>query len=450
LKIYNKIKGKRCGLHQIIISSKFEPLESWLPSHYDSILHLNKRGTSSINQSASNLLSSLLSSDKKQQVLDKKSQNTSKNDQQEEQFDKYKDHILSDKSIADSVEAIIGAYLITSGPKATLHVMSWLGLEVLPKAKCEDGSEVLIDMPPMVPPLINDNHKFNQLIEGFHTFENCLGYKFKNSAYLLQAFTHASYTYNTITDCYQRLEFLGDAILDYVITRHLYEDKRYRHTPGQLTDLRSALVNNNIFAHLAVKFEFYKYFKYFSPALFAIIENYVKNQNDDFDLEEDFLDYPIDDDDYIDDLDESDGMEEDCHQNDNDSESDSSDLNSNSNYELEEMEVPKCLGDIFESVAGAIYLDSSCSFETVWRVYYSLMKPYIDKYLNQVPKSPIRELFELEPEAAKFEKPERTIDGKIRVTVCVFGRGTFKGIGRNYRIAKNAAAKIALKFLKKQ
>ena len=78
------------------------------------------------------------------------------------------------------------------------------------------------------------------------------------------------------------------------------------------------------------------------------------------------------------------------------------------------------------------------------------MKPYIEKYTAKVPKSPIRELLELEPETVKFEKPERTIDGKIRVTVSVFGKGKFKGIGRNYRIAKNAAAKHALKLIKKE
>ena len=38
----------------------------------------------------------------------------------------------------------------------------------------------------------------------------------------LQAFSHASYP-NRLTDCYQRLEFLGDAVLDYLITRHLYQ-----------------------------------------------------------------------------------------------------------------------------------------------------------------------------------------------------------------------------------
>lgn len=118
--------------------------------------------------------------------------------------------------------------------------------------------------------------------------------------------------------------------------------------------------------------------------------------------------------------------------------------------ELEELEVPKCLGDIFESVAGAIYLDSNRSLDTVWRIYYGLMKPYIEKFTSKVPKSPIRELLEMEPETVKFEKPERTIDGKIRVTVTVFGKGKFKGVGRNYRIAKNAAAKMALKFLRNQ
>ena len=83
---------------------------------------------------------------------------------------------------------------------------------------------------------------------------------------------------------------MGDAILDYVITRHLYEDGRACRTPGELTDLRSALVNNNIFACLAVKYDFHRYFKYFAPEMFTIVDNFVlaqKRRNNDFDLEED-------------------------------------------------------------------------------------------------------------------------------------------------------------------
>lgn len=50
--------------------------------------------------------------------------------------------------------------------------------------------------------------------------------------------------------------------------------------------------------------------------------------------------------------------------------------------EAEEVEVPKALGDIFESVAGAIFLDSDMSLDTVWRVYYAMMKPEIGETCN--------------------------------------------------------------------
>ena len=45
-------------------------------------------------------------------------------------------------------------------------------------------------------------------------------------------------------------------------------------------------------------------------------------------------------------------------------------------------------------------------------------------------------------------KPERTYSGKIRVTVNVVGKGKYRGVGRNYRIAKSAAAKRALKAIR--
>lgn len=47
----------------------------------------------------------------------------------------------------------------------------------------------------------------------------------------------------------------------------------------------------------------------------------------------------------------------------------------------EEVEVPKVLGDIFESIAGAIYLDSGNDLKAVWRTYYNIMKEEISKIL---------------------------------------------------------------------
>ena len=108
----------------------------------------------------------------------------------------------------------------------------------------------------------------------------CLNYLVRNfSIYLqvllLEAFTHPSYTENTITGSYQRLEFLGDAILDFLVTQHIYNSKKDL-APGELTDLRSALVNNNIFAVIAVNNDYHRYLKELSPDLFTTIENFVK------------------------------------------------------------------------------------------------------------------------------------------------------------------------------
>lgn len=51
---------------------------------------------------------------------------------------------------------------------------------------------------------------------------------------------------------WQRLEFLGDAVLDYLVTVHLYKQNPGL-SPGLLTDLRSASVNNDYFALAAAR-----------------------------------------------------------------------------------------------------------------------------------------------------------------------------------------------------
>lgn len=64
------------------------------------------------------------------------------------------------------------------------------------------------------------------MLDGYCELEKSIGYKFRDSSYLLQAFTHASYQPNRLTDCYQRLEFLGDAVLGNkqirIIVFHVY------------------------------------------------------------------------------------------------------------------------------------------------------------------------------------------------------------------------------------
>lgn len=325
-------------------------------------------------------------------------------------------HSIPDKSIADCVEALIGAYLIECGPYGALLFMAWLGIRVLPQLGNGKYGKLHYPKSPLLRHVSDPEGELKILLDGYDRFEKNIGYNFRDRSYLLQALTHASYSPNTLTDCYQRLEFLGDAVLDYLITRHLYEDSRM-HSPGALTDLRSALVNNTIFASLAVRHGFHKYFRHLSPGLHEVVERFIRLQEESGHTLVEEL-YLI--------------AEHECE-------------------EVEDVEVPKALGDVFESVAGAIYLDSGRSLDAVWKVYYCMMKNEIEQFSNRVPKSPIRELLELEPETAKFGTPEKLADGRrVRVTVEVFGKGVFKGIGRNYRIAKCTAAKCALKHLKRQ
>ena len=47
-------------------------------------------------------------------------------------------------------------------------------------------------------------------------------------------------------------------------------------------------------------------------------------------------------------------------------------------------------------------MDSDMNLQAVWDVYSVMMLPLINKFSSCVPRSPVRELLEMEPETAKF------------------------------------------------
>ena len=87
----------------------------------------------------------------------------------------------------------------------------------------------------------------------FSKFEDKVGIKFKNKDLLKQAFIHRSYiNENPALDLWhnERLEYLGDAVLELVVTDHLFG--KYPDKPeGDLTSFRSALVNSIMLSKLA-------------------------------------------------------------------------------------------------------------------------------------------------------------------------------------------------------
>jgi ribonuclease III len=79
-----------------------------------------------------------------------------------------------------------------------------------------------------------------------HPLEEQIGYKFRNPLLLAEALTHPSLGHETQQRHFdnQRLEFLGDAVLQLVITEHLF--RHFGDEPeGQLTKLRSRLVSRD-------------------------------------------------------------------------------------------------------------------------------------------------------------------------------------------------------------
>jgi len=90
-------------------------------------------------------------------------------------------------------------------------------------------------------------------MQDFSKLEKKLNIKFKNKDLLVQAFCHRSYL-NENPDFKlennERMEFLGDAVLELIVTEYLFE--KYPKKPeGELTNWRAALVNAKMLSEVA-------------------------------------------------------------------------------------------------------------------------------------------------------------------------------------------------------
>ncbi|KAJ0089697.1 hypothetical protein Patl1_14811 [Pistacia atlantica] len=243
-------------------------------------------------------------------------------------------HWLHKKTIADVVEALVGAFIVDSGFKAATAFLRWIGIQVkFESSQVTNACLASRSYLSLTPSL------------DMAALENFLGYQFLHKGLLLQAFLHPSYTQHG-GGCYQRLEFLGDAVLDYLITSYLFSTYP-KLKPGHLTDLRSVLVNNKAFANVAVDRSLHNFLMFDSNGLSEAINNYVK-----------FIK-----------------------------------TSSSSRNLIEGTKCPKALGDLVESCMGAILLDSGFNLSTVWKIMLSFLEPVMS--FSGMQLNPIRELQEV-------------------------------------------------------
>lgn len=100
---------------------------------------------------------------------------------------------------------------------------------------------------------MKDQHQTsNEMDKDFKKFEEDIGITFNDPTLLATAFTHRSYVNESKSSLEhnERLEFLGDAVLELVVTDYLF--RKYSDTPeGELTAYRAALVNTATLGNIA-------------------------------------------------------------------------------------------------------------------------------------------------------------------------------------------------------
>eukprot|EP00850_Spirogloea_muscicola_P022108 SM000277S10343 [mRNA] locus=s277:85413:96633:- [translate_table: standard] len=308
---------------------------------------------------------------------------------------------ITEKAIADSVEALLAAFLVEGGTGAALKFLTWLGMD-----------DELCELNELTGKLAREAEALDDRLDpascdvDLSRLEADLGYTFSRKTLLLEALTHAShFDLNRESQSYQRLEFLGDALLDYMITDKLFV-LHANADPGMLTDLRSESVNNEHFAVIACKapLELHKRLRHRSASLLRQITIFIQSLRTGDDIDQ---------------------------------------------FGCEDM-APKVLGDLLESLAGAVFVDTGYDMAATWRIFEPLITPLPTPDTVQLQAN--RALQELcQRNGLKLEYVLRTRDGEPGVDVDVVIEGsvlTSAGHDQSRTTARKLAAVRAFNMLK--
>ena len=210
----------------------------------------------------------------------------------------------------------------------------------------------------------------------------------------MQAFTHSSYTevdtgissstssssaafaaFNHISS-FQRLEFIGDAVLDYLITFFVYQ-KNQRLLPSEITDLRASLVNNVFYSSIVIKYNLHRALRCSSGALLQSVAQYVKKYKC---AKFEQLGALINDARFSEVLS---GLEREQEQEQEEAGAEEQEgagewMGAFDPRQTDD-EVPKSLADIFEALIGAIFIDNGFDLDALWLIVYRLIKVEVGK-----------------------------------------------------------------------
>ncbi|RGP80539.1 hypothetical protein FLONG3_1373 [Fusarium longipes] len=179
---------------------------------------------------------------------------------------------LAHKSIADVCEALIGAaYLSSKDDNLSMAVKA-----VTQMSRSKNHAMMTFDdyyaafkIPDWQKAKPNANQR--RLVQ---KVADATGYHFKYPPLLQSAFTHPSYTYSGDVPHYQRLEFLGDALIDMTIVDYLYLSFPLAD-PHWLTEHKMAMASNQFLGCLCVKLNLHQHLLFNTSQLLSKIRDYV-------------------------------------------------------------------------------------------------------------------------------------------------------------------------------
>ncbi|KAL8854373.1 MAG: hypothetical protein Q9221_000860 [Calogaya cf. arnoldii] len=327
-------------------------------------------------------------------------------------------HQLGDKTIADVCEALIGAALLSynSNGDMDMAVKAVTALVSSPDHNVSRWADYykLYTKPlyQLAQPTAVQSNLALQI-------EQKMGYRFRYPRLLMSAFVHPSLPSFGGIPCYQRLEFLGDSLLDMACVNFLF----HRHPdrdPQWLTEHKMAMVSNKFLAALSVKLGFHKHLRFSSQV--------IEFQNRDYATE----------------LQEAER-----------------DFNGARDYWTTTKNPPKCLSDIVESYLGAIFVDSEfdysvieCFFDEHVRWFFEDMSIY-DTFANNHPVTHLNNLLTLSLGCTNYRLMASSIpnaagtdiDHQVAVLM-IHGEVIASGTAANSKNAKVKASEKALEKLR--
>ncbi|KAJ7063551.1 hypothetical protein C8F01DRAFT_82074 [Mycena amicta] len=242
---------------------------------------------------------------------------------------------LPRRSLQETVESTLGASFVCGGIEMALRTGQALGMN-MGGAWSVRGAFASSDSPQAVPEMFSD-------------LQDRLGYSFRSGALLLEALTHPSFD-NQATNSYQRLEFLGDAVIYLVVMDYMYR-MFSEAKPDQLAWPRTRAVAAPAQAMVGVKqLNLHRLVLINDLALSREIEACVPQ------------------------------------------------LLSCSGEEIVNRgwryDPPKALSDVFESVIGAVFVDSNYNWDKTAAITEGCMVEVLSALNTTVPRDPITEVME--------------------------------------------------------